>query len=59
MASLTETPGLDPVVQIETTDVVLGGAGQIANQQAQALLNQIAWLRKELSAATLYYYGKF
>lgn len=40
MPNLIPTPGYDPVYQIETYDRVLGGAGGVANLQAQALLNR-------------------
>lgn len=40
MANLTPVPSWDAVPQIEITTPVLGGAGQPANWQAQALLNR-------------------
>jgi len=49
MANLTETATFDAgVYQIETTDLVLGGAGAIANGQAQALANRTAYLKANL-----------
>lgn len=44
MANLIETELFEPVYQLEISDAVLGGAGQIANSQAQALANRDAWL---------------
>jgi len=44
MANLTATPGLDSVVQLETTTLALAGAGGIMNAQAQALLNRTEYL---------------
>lgn len=46
MANLVPTPSWDGVYQIETTDVVLGGPGGVANTPAQALLNRTAFLDK-------------
>ncbi len=49
MANLTETATYDAgVVQIETTDLVLGGPGEIANSQAQSLANRTAYLKANL-----------
>lgn len=45
MTTLTPVSALSPVYQIEATDEVLGGPGQVANLQAQALLNRTEWLR--------------
>lgn len=47
MANLTPTETFDNVYQLETTDPVLGGAGGIANAQAQALTNRTEWLKAE------------
>lgn len=44
MANLTPTPGWNEVFQLETDTPVLGGAGGVANSQAQALLNRTAFL---------------
>lgn len=49
MANLTPTPSFDPVVQLETTTVALGGAGAPMNLQAQALLNRTQYLFVQLS----------
>ncbi len=46
MANLTPVPGLDNVVQLETTTLALGGPGAIMNAQAQALLNRIAYVQE-------------
>lgn len=49
MANLTETAAFTGgVVQIETTDLVLGGAGAIANAQAQTLVNRTLYLKNNL-----------
>jgi hypothetical protein len=48
MANLVPTPQKSSVYQIETSDLVLGGLGGVANQQAQQLLNYIAWLEQRL-----------
>ncbi len=49
MANLTETETFDTgVVQIEATDLVLGGPGEIANDQAQALANRTKYLKARL-----------
>lgn len=45
MTDLIPVPSWDKVRQIETTDLVLGGPGGVANTQAQALLNNFANLR--------------
>lgn len=44
MANLTPTSSFDNVYQLETTDPVEGGAGGIANRQAQELTNRTKWL---------------
>lgn len=44
MADLVFTPVFSPVVQVETTDLWLGGAGEIANAQAQALGERDEWV---------------
>lgn len=44
MANLTPTPGWDNVFQLETDTPVLGGAGGVANSQAQALLNRTSFI---------------
>jgi len=49
MANLTETETFDAgVYQVETTDLVLGGAGAIANVQPQALANRTKYLKAHL-----------
>lgn len=45
MANLTPVDSFDDVIQLETTDVAIGGAGGIMNAQAQALLNRTAYLK--------------
>lgn len=42
MTDLTPVATLSPVVQLETTDLALGGTGNPMNRQAQALLNRDA-----------------
>jgi microcystin-dependent protein len=44
MANLTPTPVFDDVLQLETTDYVLGGSGGISNTQAQQLANRTQYL---------------
>jgi hypothetical protein len=53
MANLVPVSSFDDVYQIETTDVVLGGAGEVANSQAQALANRTKYLKDILDAETL------
>jgi len=43
MADLTATSSDDSIYQIESADDVQGGAGAIANRQAQSLLNKITF----------------
>lgn len=51
MANLPETPDYPAgVYQIETSDPVLGGAGGIANRQAEQLGNRTAWLKAKIDA---------
>lgn len=45
MANLVAVPGFDPVFQLETDTLALGGPGQPMNFQAQALLNRTAYLK--------------
>lgn len=45
MSNLAATPGLDPVYQLELADDVIGGAGGMANRQAQELLNRSEYNR--------------
>lgn len=47
MANLTPASSFDNVYQLETSDPVLGGAGGIANAQAQALANRTEWLKTQ------------
>jgi hypothetical protein len=48
--NLTEVSLFDPVYQLETTDPVLGGAGGIANRQAQNLANRTKFLLDAINA---------
>jgi hypothetical protein len=48
MANLTEVPGDDNIYQLESTDDIQGGAGGIANRQAQQLLDKIAYWRNRM-----------
>lgn len=50
MATLSETQQFDPVYQLETTDVVVGGPGGTANVQPQQLVNRTAWLKQQLES---------
>ena len=50
MTNLTPTNSWDDVYQLETTDKVLGGAGAVANRQAQALVNRSAYLLDQVKA---------
>lgn len=51
MANLSESATYDAgVIQIETTDPVLGGPGGIANRPHQALANRTAWLKAQVDA---------
>lgn len=51
MANLPETPDYPAgVYQLETSDPVLGGAGGIANRQAEQLGNRTAWLKAKIDA---------
>lgn len=65
MANLTPVNSFDNVIQLETTDIAIGGAGGIMNAQAQALLNRTAYLNSALankldsSAYAQHYRGKF
>lgn len=45
MSNLTPVSSFDDVYQIEQTDLVLGGAGNVANQQAQDLTNRTKYLK--------------
>ena len=47
MANLTPSPVWSAIQQLEKTDRVLGGAGNPANIQAQALANRIEFLRQK------------
>lgn len=49
MTDLAPVAGLDPVIQIETGTLVLGGTGNPANQQAQALLNRDAFRAQQIA----------
>jgi len=65
MANLTPVNSFDNVIQLETTDIAIGGAGGIMNAQAQALLNRTAYLNSALankldaSAYVQHYRGKY
>lgn len=50
MAILTPVSEFDDVYQLETTDPVLGGAGGMANRQAQQLLNRTKYLQDAIAA---------
>lgn len=53
MADIAETPVWeDAVVQIETTDLVLGGASGPPNLQAQDLANRTAYLKARIESLT-------
>lgn len=58
MTDLTPVAILSPVVQLETTDLALGGTGNPMNRQAQALLNRDAFRAQQINenatAATAY-----
>lgn len=49
MANITPVDNWSDIPQIEQTDYVLGGEGQIANQQAQALANRIENLKNTVT----------
>lgn len=49
MSNLTPTANWDNVYQLETADDVLAGAGQLANSQAQSLLNRTEKLKNDLA----------
>ena len=65
MANLTPVNSFDNVIQLETTDIAIGGEGGIMNAQAQALLNRTAYLNNALankldsSAYVQHYRGKY
>lgn len=48
--NLTPASTFDSVYQLEKIDPVLGGAGNVANRQAQALLNRTEWLKDAIAA---------
>lgn len=50
MTDLTPVASLDSVPQIETTTLVLGGTGNPANHQAQALLNRDAFRSNQIDS---------
>lgn len=51
MANLPETPDYTAgIYQLETSDPVLGGAGGIANRQAEQLANRTSWLKAKVDA---------
>lgn len=51
MANVPETPDYPAgIYQLETSDPVLGGAGGIANRQAEQLANRTAWLKAKIDA---------
>lgn len=47
MTDLTPTSSFDPVVQLETTTLALGGVSGPMNFQAQALVNRTEWLKNQ------------
>ena len=49
MANITPVDNWSDIPQIEQTDYVLGGEGQIANQQAQALANRTENLKNNVN----------
>jgi len=50
MANITEVVNYDTAIyQIATTDAVMGGAGGIANAQAQSLANRTAYLLSQIN----------
>lgn len=49
MTDLTPVALLSPVVQLETTDLALGGTGNPMNRQAQALLNRDAFRAQQIA----------
>lgn len=48
MTDLTPTPSLNPVPQLETNTLALGGTGNPMNLQAQALLNRDAYRAQQI-----------
>jgi hypothetical protein len=46
MTNLVEADSWDDVLQLELTTQARGGAGQVMNSQAQALLNRANWMRR-------------
>lgn len=51
MANVPETPDYPAgIYQLETSDPVLGGAGGIANRQAEQLASRTAWLKAKVDA---------
>jgi len=51
MANISESASFDDAIyQISITDPVLGGAGGIANLQAQSLGNRTLWLKNQVDA---------
>jgi len=51
MANISESSSFDDhIYQISITDPVLGGAGGIANLQAQGLGNRTLWLKNQVDA---------
>lgn len=57
MANLVPVSSFDDVYQIETTDVVLGGPGEIANSQAQALANRTLYLKERVDKSQKVFYS--
>lgn len=49
MTDLTPTPSFDPVPQLETNTLALGGPGAPMNSQAQALVNRTEYLNDKIS----------
>jgi hypothetical protein len=48
---LTATPSLDPVPQLETITLAIGGSSGVMNTQAQALLNRIEYVSSHAGAS--------
>lgn len=53
MTNLTAIPGLTPIPELETTTLALGGPGGPMNSQAQALLNNIAYILANYSLESM------
>ena len=58
MANLTPTPVWGDVFQLEKETPVLGGAGGVANRQAQELVNRTQYLYEKYAALRLHFQEK-